>query len=179
MRFVFALLALGFVGGAIYFGALAKSSYSAYSEEQLTVLADGFARLEHPTEAQDFSRTLFEEEKRRRLFFPLMLVGAVLSAIGVYLTRAVRESFSAPEDARFAATVGNPSLVLEGAKNKAATLLGVTVTAPPAVIEAALTAQLASRDPSQMQGMAPDLQKLVNDQRDALIKARDLLLGRS
>ncbi len=178
MRFFFGLLGLAFVGGAIYFGALAKNSYSAYSEDQLTQLGDGFARLERPTEEQDFSRTLFEEEKRRRMFFPLMIVGAVLSAIGVYLTRAVRETFSDPEGARFAATVGNPGLMLEGAKHKAAALLGVMPSAPAAVIEAALAAQLSSRDPAQMHGMAPDLQKLVLEQRDALIKARDLLLGR-
>ncbi len=170
-----------FAGGAAYFGTLAKSSYSAYSEEQLTMLGDGFAHMERQSEEQMYSRELLEAEKRRRLFFPLMLVGAVLSAIGVYLTRAMGESFSSTsaEDARFAATVGNPSLLLDGARNKAAALLGVTVTAPPAVIEAALVAQLASRDPAQMGGMAPDLKALVMDQRAALIKARDLLLGRS
>ncbi len=44
------------------------------------------------------------------------------------------------------------------------------------MIEAALQAQLASRDPSRLEGIAPELKQMVLDQREALFKARDLLL---
>lgn len=177
VRVVFLILAICLAGGAGYFGTLGKSSYSAYSAEQLAVLEDGFLDLKAPTDEQLYSRELLRTEKQRRILFPVLIVAAVLCAIGAYLSRAARESFaSAEEGARFAATVGNPGLVLEGAKNKAAALLGVTLTAPAAVIEAALAAQLASRDPDKLHGIAPDLKAMVLAQREALIKARDLLI---
>ena len=178
MRVVFILLALLLGAGAAWFGTKARGSYSSYSSEQLQVLEEGFTQLAHPTEDQQFSRELLETEKKRRIAFPLLIVGAVLAAIGAYVVRGVRESFGASpgEEARFAATMGDPAVVLEGARNKAAALLGVTVTAPPAVIEAALAAQLETRDPAKLMGIAPELKAMVLAQREVLIKARDLLL---
>lgn len=73
--------------------------------------------------------------------------------------------------------MGDPALVLEGERHKAARLLGVTPEAPPAVVEAALAAHLAAHDPSKLDGLAPDLRRMVLDRRGALQRARDLLLG--
>ena len=145
----------------------------------MLTLEEGIKQLEHPSEDQLFSQDLLETEKRRRVVFPVLIVGAVLAAIGAYLSRAARESFAGTtteESARFAASIGDPAIVLEGARNKAAALLGVQLNAPAAVIEAALAAQLASRDPNRLEGIAPDLKAMVLAQCDALIKARDLLL---
>jgi hypothetical protein len=47
------------------------------------------------------------------------------------------------------------------------------------VIEAALQAQLQQRDPSRMDGLAPDLKKLAVQQREELVRARDLLLNKN
>lgn len=176
VRALFILLTIGLGVAAGYYGTRARSSYSAYSGDQLQQLEAGINELARPTEQQLYSRELLETEKRRRMIFPGLIAGAVLAAMGAYLSRGVRQSFA--EEARLTASLGNPALVLEGARNKAAALLGVALTAPPEVIEAALTAQLASRDPARLAGIAPDLQKLVLDQREALIKARDLLIQR-
>jgi hypothetical protein len=97
--------------------------------------------------------------------------------ISAYFSRRARfVGASKSEEARFAATMGDPNVALEGARNKAAALLGVTLTAPAAVIEAALAAQLATRDPDRLAGIAPELKAMVLSQREALVKARDLLL---
>ena len=178
MKLLLVLVTIGLAGAAAYFGTLAKSSYSSYSTEQLQTLEKGMDQLAQPTEEQAYSRVLLEAEKQRRLLFPGLAIAAVLAAIGAYILKPARESFapSSAEEARFSASIGNPLLVLEGARNKAATLLGVTVHAPPAVIEAALAAQLQSRDPSKMDGLAPDLKAMALSQRDELIKARDLLM---
>lgn len=182
MRPLLALLALALGGGAAYFGVLARSSYSAYSAAQLDLLEQNFTQLPTLTEEQQFSRGLLAAERQRRLLFPALGVAAVLAAMGAYVSRAARESFAPAtnaEQARFAAAVGTPAVALDGARNKAAALLGVTVTAPPEVIEAALAAQLARRDPSKLDGMAEDLRKLAEDQRAELVRARDLLLRSS
>ena len=75
--------------------------------------------------------------------------------------------------------MGDPALVLEGERHRAARLLGVSLDAAPAVVEAALAAQLAAHDPGKLDGLAPDLRRLVLDRRGALQRARDLLLRRS
>ncbi len=178
MKAFFILLAVCLVGAAAWFATLAKSSYSSYSADQLVVLEQGISALKTPTEEQAYSGVLLEEEKRRRILFPLLAGAAVLAAVGAWVARG-RERFlgaSPEEEARFAASMGNPALVLEGARNKAAALLGVAVGAPPAVIEAALRAQLESRDPARMAGLAADLKALALEQREDLVKARDLLL---
>ncbi|HEX8822501.1 MAG TPA: hypothetical protein VF794_21420, partial [Archangium sp.] len=75
-------------------------------------------------------------------------------------------------------SVGDPALSRQGARYKAAELLGVRPDAPPAVIEAALQAQLEDRDPSAVQGLSPELRQAFLERREALIRAGDLLLGR-
>jgi hypothetical protein len=69
--------------------------------------------------------------------------------------------------------------VLEGGRHKAARLLGVSPEAPAAVVEAALAAQLAAHDPGKLNGLAPDLRRVVLERREALRRARDFLPGKS
>lgn len=69
----------------------------------------------------------------------------------------------------------DPAL-LEGERHRAARLLGVTLEAPPAVVDAALAAQPAARDLGRLDGLAPDLRRAVPDRRQALQRARDLLV---
>jgi len=47
------------------------------------------------------------------------------------------------------------------------------------VVEAALSAQLAAHDPGKLNGLAPDLRRVVLERREALRRARDFLLGKS
>lgn len=178
MRALFVLLALGLGGAAGYYGWFARSSYSAYSAEQLDTLDSNFAQLGKGTDEQDFSRELLATERKRRMLFPALAGAAVLAAIGAYISRGARESFAPTnaESARFAAAMGNPQVVMDGARHKAAALLGVTINAPREVIEAACAAQLASRDATKMDGLAPDLREVARTQREELIRARDLLL---
>jgi hypothetical protein len=72
--------------------------------------------------------------------------------------------------------VGSPAVLREGARQKAASLLGVAPDAPPAVIDAALQAQLQQRDPARLTGLAQELQDQALRQREELVRARDLLL---
>jgi hypothetical protein len=104
---------------------------------------------------------------------------AAVALLGAFLVK--RDWLRRPrsDEARFLTAVGSPEVVLEGERQKAAKLLGVTVDAPPTVVEAALGAQLASRDPERMVGLAPDLRRLAVEQREALLRARDLLVGRA
>jgi hypothetical protein len=109
---------------------------------------------------------------------------AGVAAVAVFLIRGGSSSTpslrgSSDEDSRLLAAVGDPATLREGARQKAATLLGVSPGAPPAVIEAALQAQLQQRDPSRMDGLAPELQKLALQQREELVRARDLLLNKA
>jgi hypothetical protein len=164
-----------------YLGTAGRSSFSSYSSEQLDLLQhelDG--PRAHPTEQEAFAKTLLEAERRRRITFPSTLALAVLGALAAFVVPSARvgitSSSGTPDERRLRAAIGDPALALEGARHKAATLLGVNVSAPSSVIEAALEAQLKDRDMGRLQGLAPDLQKLALEQREALVKARDLLL---
>ncbi len=181
MTRVFLFLVVGLGGAAVYFAVFAKNSFSSYSSEQLTMLEQAFTEVTQPTEDQLYSQELLEAEKQRRVVFPALVAGALLAAVGAYLMRrrATYVGASLEESARFSASMGDPALVLEGARNKAATLLGVTRTAPAAVVEAALAAQLQTRDPTRLAGIAPELKAMVLEQREALIHARNLLLETS
>ena len=66
--------------------------------------------------------------------------------------------------------------LLEGERDKAARLLGVTPEAPPAVVDAALAAQLAAHDLGRLDGIAPEVRRLLLDQRESLKRARELLV---
>ncbi|HEX8702432.1 MAG TPA: hypothetical protein VF815_26600 [Myxococcaceae bacterium] len=201
MRWLLIMLAVGAAGTAGYFGFFVKNSFSSYSNEQLDLLEREIAveleqrraapaRKPRPSEVRaeqevwvEDRQQLLLEERRRRLFFILALGVAGASLVGAFLARggtasAPRLRTSSDEESRLVAAVGDPSVLREGARQKAAALLGVAPDAPPAVIEAALQVQLQQRDPAMLKGLAPDLKQLVMQQREELTRARDLLLNK-
>lgn len=198
MRWLLIMVALGAAGTAGYLGTAAKNSYSGYSGEQLDLLESELSQelaqergATRPTkntakraERQEqlaLNQQLLQQERQRRSFFYLACGAAGAAAIAAFFVRGgpsmPRRRGSSGEDARLLAAIGDPAVLREGARQKAATLLGVSPEAPPAVIEAALQAQLQQRDLSRLDGLAPDLQKLALQQREELIRARDLLLN--
>jgi hypothetical protein len=201
MRWLLIMLAVGAAGTSGYLGALAKNSFSDYSTEQLELLERELnqeLQQEHTAsrspkasskqaeqkERLAANQQLLQQEWQRRFFFFIALGVAGISGVAAFFVRGGSPSRpilrgSSDEDARLAAAVGNPSVLREGAQQKAASLLGVAPNAPPAVIEAALQAQLQQRDPARMEGLAPDLKKLALQQREELIRARDLLLDKN
>lgn len=198
MRWLLIMLAVGAAGTAGYLGTVAKNSFSDYSTEQLDLLQrelDQELQQKHASSRSsktsskqaeqkdqlDANQQLLQQERQRRLFFFIALGVAGISGVAAFFLRGGAPSRptlrgSSDEDARLVAAVGNPAVLREGARQKAASLLGVAPNAPPAVIEAALQAQLQQRDPARMEGLAPDLQKLALQQREELTRARDLLL---
>jgi hypothetical protein len=195
------MLAVGAAGTAGYLGTAAKNSFSDYSTEQLDLLQrelDQELQQKHASprstkasskqaeqkDQLDANQQLLQQERQRRLFFFIALGVVGLSGVAAFFVRGGSSSRpslrgSSDEDARLVAAVGNPAALREGARQKAASLLGVAPNAPPAVVEAALQAQLQQRDPARMEGLAPDLQKLALQQREELIRARDLLLDKN
>jgi hypothetical protein len=182
LLFLIALLAGGYAG---YLGTLGKTSYALYSKTQLDMLEQEHSRLVRQsrgdTTEHAVSLQLIREERERPMRLYASAGAAALAfVIALLLPRSsgrARGSDSG-EDSRFVQHVGDPVLTGQGARHKAAALLGVLPDAPPAVIEAALQAQLAAREPSQMEGVAPDLRHAVLEQREELIRAGNLLLGR-
>jgi hypothetical protein len=200
MRWLLIMLAVGAAGTAGFFGLFVKNSFTSYSNEQLDMLEREIAveweqnrassarkskgsevRTQQQAWVEDRQQLLLEE-RRRRLFFILSLGLAGICTVGAFLARGgsstPRPRTSSDEESRLVAAVGDPSVLREGARQKAAALLGVAPDAPPAVIEAALQAQLQQRDPAMLSGLAPDLKQLVMDQREELTRARDLLLNK-
>ncbi len=187
MRWMLLLLALAALLTAAYLDRMVRNSYSDYSEAQLTLLETELSRAadaRSPTAEQLFAQELLQAERQRRLYRLGALGvagGAGLLTLLLFLAgalsghRAARAAAS-EEEARLVSTLGTPRVLEQGARHKAATLLGVTPEAPPAVIEAALEAQLRERDLSRLDGLAPDLQRMMLEQREALVRARDLLL---
>jgi DnaJ-domain-containing protein 1 len=74
------------------------------------------------------------------------------------------------------AAMGRPEDLERGAREKAAALLGVRPDAPPSVILAACEAQLAEYSPARMAGLPADMQRQARERREALVRAKDLLL---
>jgi len=179
MRWLLIMLAVGAAGTAGYFGFFVKNSFTSYSNEQLDMLEREFAA--ERAWAGDRQDLLAQERKRRLLFIAsvgmtgLLILGAFLAPGG---SSTPRLRASGDEESRLVAAVGDPAVLREGARQKAASLLGVAPDAPPAVIEAALQAQLQQRDPAMLVGLAPDLKQLVLEQREELTRARDLLLNK-
>src|SRR5262245_28936569 len=187
MRWLLIMLALGAAGTAGYLGTVARNSFSDYSREQLALLerelrheleqAPGASRPPKPSAKQaehlaelSTSQQLLQEEWQRRLYFMLALGLAGAAAVAAFLVKGGSSSTpglrgSGDEDARLLAAVGDPGVLREGARQKAAALLGVSPDAPSAVIEAALQAQLQQWELSRLEGLAPDLQKLALQQR--------------
>ncbi len=181
LLFLVALLSGGYAG---YLATFAKTSYSSYSPAQLDQIEAEQSRQVNRTHGDErdqhlISLMLLREERARP--FKMQVAGGVaglsfLSALVVTLLGRRREDSTQEQDA-----YGNP-IESGGAqqldRNRAAALLGVRPDAPRAVIEAALQAQLAERDPSQLQGLAPDLRHKYLQQREALQQAGNVLLGR-
>jgi hypothetical protein len=187
MRWLLIMLAVGAAGTAGYLGTVAKNSFSAYSRAQLDMLEHELTQQRPNPEQRESlasNQELLQEERRRRLFFYASLGVAGLATVAAFFVRGSSSATpslrgSRDEDSRLLAAMGDPAVLREGARQKAAALLGVSPEAPPTVIEAALQAQLQQRDPARMEGLAPDLKKLVLQQREELVRARDLLLNRS
>jgi hypothetical protein len=193
MRWLFLMLALGCGAAAGYLALFQKSSFSGYSGEQLDLLeqelTDARAAPQAPARGkapllaeriQDGQQRI-QAERQRRQFLALALGGLGLATLAAFFVRSgpvrFRPRASTGEEARLLAAVGDPAVLREGARQKAATLLGVSPDAPPAVIEAALQAQLQQRDPAKLAGLAPALQDQALRQREELVRARDLLLN--
>ena len=186
-RLVFGVLAVLAAGGAFWLREQSRTSpFAPYTDSQLDTLTAGYrAVLRAPQETRgdaaldaELSLETLQAEQHRRIGLRGLALLSLLAAAGSILFpgrgRAWRDR---GEEARMRDAMGDPALVLEGERHKAARLLGVTPEAPPAVVEAALAAHLAAHDPSKLDGLAPDLRRMVLDRRGALQRARDLLLG--
>jgi hypothetical protein len=201
MRWLVIMLAVGAAGTAGYLGTVAKNSFSDYSTEQLDLLERELnqeLQQEHTAsrspkasskqaeqkERLAANQQLLQQEWQRRFFFFIALGVAGISGVAAFFIRRgspARPTLrgSSDEDARLVAAVGNPSVLREGARQKAASLLGHRSQRSPAVIETALQAQLQQRDPERMEGLAPDLKMLALQQHEELIRARELLLNKN
>jgi len=180
-----------------------SSSFSGYSAAQLETLERGYAKAlqQHPVvplsppsrnaqrsldrgldsvEQAAISLSLLEDERRRRTLLGSAVAVAGLAALALLLLqlRRVRRMDRA-EAARLTAALGSPESLLAAERVRAAKLLGVAPDAPAEVVEEALAAQLAARDPARLVGLAPQLQRVAEEQRQALLRARDCLLGAS
>jgi len=189
-RFVFAALAVVTAGGALYLREQSgRTSFGAYSEAQLDTLESTYravsqapptqgtlaTRQEAALDAQLSLESLQTERYRRRALRALLIV-ALLAVVGALLPRRRGSQGDRGEDERLRKAMGDPAVLLEGERHKAARLLGVTPEAPAAVIDAALAAQLAAHDPRRVDGFAPEVRRMMLDQREALKRARDLLV---
>jgi hypothetical protein len=184
MRWPLFFLAVTCLLVATYFGLYGRTSYAGFSAEKVEMMENEFRALAETADqdtrlrAQVELELIAQERRRPLLMYGAGAAGVLLLAAGFFV-RAGRTRSTRHEEDRLSAALGSPEVTLEGARNKAAALLGVAPNAPPAVIEAALRAQLEARDLSRLPGLAPDLQRLAKTQHEELIRARDLLLRSS
>ncbi|WNG41084.1 hypothetical protein F0U61_50830 [Archangium violaceum] len=188
MRTLLVLVALLTGGYAGYVAFFVKTPYSAYSQAQLGQLEDEYTRQYlsaegDESEALRVSLSLIREERARPLHLKAALGAAGLSFLGaLVLTLVQRRRRAAESHDAYGSTQEHADPFSTQApvasREQAAALLGVRPDAPRAVIEAALQAQLAERDPSLLHGLGPDLRQRVLQQREALVQAANLLLGR-
>jgi len=191
-RGVFAALAVVAAGGAFHLRERSsESSFSAYTDSQLATLAEayravmrsppmsGMTRAAQQDRALDAELSLgnLEAEKHRRLAVQGLAGVAFLSVVAALLPRSRRVRRDRGEDTRLRERFGDPSLVLEAQKREAARLLGVARDAPREVIEAALAAQLAMHDARPLEGIHSEMRQVAVERRQALQRARDLLVG--
>jgi len=190
-RLVFAALAVLTAGGAIWLREQSsKSSFSSYSDSQLDTLEAGYravmrtppaprstatSRLDAALDAE-LSLERLQTERYRRIALRSLAMVSFLAVVGALLAGRRRARRNRGEEARLRRAMGDPVALLEGERDKAARLLGVTPEAPPAVIDAALSAQLAAHDLGRLDGIAPEVRRLLLDQRESLQRARDLLV---
>jgi hypothetical protein len=188
-RLVFAALAVLTAGGAIYLREKSSaSSFSSYSDAQLDTLEANYAAVRRAGAAAstasrrdaaldaELSLERLQTERYRRIALRSLVLVALLSVAGAVLAGRRRPRRDREEESRLRDAMGDPAALLEGERNKAARLLGVTPEAPPAVVDAALAAQLAAHDVGRLDGIAPEVRRLLLDQRESLQRARDLLV---
>lgn len=188
MRLLLFIVALLAAGAAGWLGTLGRTPYTPHSAAQLDQLEAEHARLLREASGPDaavhqLSLQLIEAERRR-----VLLLGVAIGVAGLAFVVALRLPGSlrplgraslSDEESRLLASVGNPEVAHQGARNKAAELLGVSLQASPSEIEAAVQARLAERDPARLHGLAPDLRRLASQQREDILRAGNLLLGRA
>ncbi|HEY1905731.1 MAG TPA: hypothetical protein VGG91_06800 [Myxococcaceae bacterium] len=125
----------------------------------------------------EISLDRLEAERDRRLALRSLVAVAFLAVVGAMLPRSRRARRDRGEEARLRERFGDPVLLLEGQRHEAAKLLGVSTDAPREVIDAALAARLATHDARSLEGIDSGLRRVVKDQRLAMQRARDLLVG--
>jgi hypothetical protein len=189
-RLVFAALAVLTAGGVIWLREKSSaSSFSSYSDAQLDTIEAGYRRATRAPPAAtsvaarrdaaldaELSLEQLQTERYRRTALRSLSAVTLLAIVGALLSGRRRTQRGSKEDGRLRKAVGDPAALLEGERNKAARLLGVTPEAPPAVVDAALAAQLAAHDLGRLDGIAPEVRRLLLDQRESLQRARDLLV---
>jgi len=158
-----------------------SSSFSGYSTEQLDALEQRYAqasaqkppvpltapskevqrsleRAHDSAEEAAVSLSMLQDERRRRTLLGVSLAVSAMALVGlpllVLLRRGSRARWSM-EEARLTAALGTPESIFASEQARSAKLLGVAPDAPAHVVEAALAAQLAARDPARLTGMSP------------------------
>lgn len=191
-RLVLAALAVLTAGGAIYLREKSSaSSFSSYTDAQLDTLEANYravtrapaatspaARRDAVVDAE-ISLERLQTERYRRIALRSLALVALLSVVGAVLAGRGGPRRDRREESRLREVAGDPAALLEGERNKAARLLGVTPESPPEVVDAALAAQLAAHDVGRLDGIAPEVRRLLLDQRESLQRARDLLVRRT
>ncbi|HEX5754461.1 MAG TPA: hypothetical protein VFZ09_50220 [Archangium sp.] len=181
LLFLVALLSGGYAG---YLSTVAKTSYSSFSPAQLDQIeAEQMRQLDRTSgDERDnhlVSLSLLRDERTRVSRLPVAGGVAGLSLLGALvltLVGALRKGSEQEEESSGAPSESGGSRQMD--RNRAAALLGVRPDAPRAVIEAALQAQLAEKDPSQLGGHDPSLRQKIHQQREELQAAAHVLLDR-
>jgi hypothetical protein len=183
MRWLLLVLALGAAAATGYLETQGRTSYSGYSDLQLAMLEQELGqqmRKQGRVAEHLVTEQFLQDERQRRARARLALAvtgGLGLAALGAFLLRGLgawrAHRATRREEAQGRQALGGSP---QDARARAAALLGVSPQAPATVIEAALQAQLRERDVSRLDGLAPDLQRMMLEQREELIRARDLLL---
>src|SRR5262245_50912158 len=131
-RLVLVAFAVLAAGGTFWLRELSKrSSFAAYTDAQLDTLAEGYrAVMRAPPGTQrkasleaEISLGLLEDERHRRTGLRGLAVLALLAAGGALFPWRRRVRSDRGEEARLRETVGDPALVLQGERHKAARLL--------------------------------------------------------
>ena len=183
MRILLFLIALGGAGYGGYLQFMQRTSYASYTAEQLDQLEAGQYEqtLTAKGDALDESRVAMmeirEERTRRRHAQLAFGVGGVGLLGALVLTVLGGRGRSRDEETHAPGPAGAPGLP-NMTREQAAAVLGVRPDSPRAVIEAALQAQLAERNPADMVGHSPNLRQNVLQQREELTRAANVLLGR-
>jgi hypothetical protein len=181
LLFLVALLSGGYAG---YLATAAKTSYSSFSPAQLDQIEAEQVRQLDRTSGDErdnhlISLSLLREERSRP--FKVQVAGGVaglslVTALVLTLVGGRRKGSSQEEEPYGTPAESGGSRQMD--RNRAAALLGVRPDAPRAVIEAALQAQLAEKDPSQLGGHDASLRQRLHQQREELQAAAHVLLGR-